>query len=147
MWMKYAATGIALIALTACAEAPRTPNRVVDDFHQALRQGDSALALSLLAREVVVFESGQSDPARDAYAGAHLPADMNVAAQTEWSLVNRLAGGSGEERWVLSSYHVKGRVDGTPVNRVYLETAILREIGGMYRIVHLHWSSTPDRPG
>lgn len=145
--MKLASIAIIFMTLAACGEAPRSPQQVVDDFHQALSQSDSALALSLLARDVVVFESGQSDPTRDTYASAHLPADMNVAAQTQWSLVSRLAGGAGEERWVLSAYQVKGRVDGVSMNRVYLETAMLREVGGAFRIIHLHWSSTPDRAG
>lgn len=145
---KRATIFIALVTLTVCActEEPRSPNRVVDEFHQALGKEDSALALSLLSPDVVVFESGEADPTRDAYAVAHLPWDMRAARQTERVLLNRQDGGSGAQRWVLSTYRVTGRIDGDSINRTILETAILREIGGVYRIVHLHWSSTPDSP-
>ena len=147
MRTKLLAIGIVLIALTACTDESRSPVSVIDDFHQSLKKRDSALALSVLARDVVVFESGRSDPGRDDYAVSHLALDLKLATQAEWTLVNRRFGGSDKESWVLSAYQVKGRVDGVPVNRVYLETAIVRNIGGMNRIIHLHWSSTPNMPG
>jgi hypothetical protein len=43
---------------------------------------------------------------------------------------------------VLSTYRVTGkRPDGTPIDVMMLETAIVRRVGDGYRIVHLHWSN------
>lgn len=120
----------------------RMPADAVDDFHAALRSKNTAAALSLLDRGLVVFEFGAIDPTAEAYAFAHLPSDIDVAAVTQWKLETRRVGGEGNERWVLSSYHVIGtQSDGTPIDQTLLETVILRRTGDLFRIVHLHWST------
>jgi ketosteroid isomerase-like protein len=120
----------------------RTPAEVVDAFHAALRKKDTAAALSLLDRGLVVFEFGTADPTVEAYAFRHLPLDMDVAVATRWKLETRRLGGEGNERWVLSTYHVSGKhPNGKPINLTMLETVILRRSGDAFRIVHLHWST------
>jgi len=137
-----------LVALSAIgaelvsAQGLRLPADVVDAFHTALRTKDTAAALSLLDRGLVVFEFGAIDPTAETYAVAHLPSDIDVAVATQWKLETRRVGGEGNERWVLSSYHLTGtQSDGTPIDQTLLETAILRRSGDSFRIVHLHWST------
>jgi len=137
---------LALIALLASgplwAQVGRVPAETVDAFHAALRNKDTAAALSLLDRGLVVYEFGLVDATVEAYAFRHLPFDMDVAVATQWKLDTRHVGGSGDERWVLSTYRVTGKQsDGTPIDQTTLETAILRRAGGSFRIVHLHWST------
>ena len=130
------------LAVSAVAQGPRLPAEVVDAFHAALHTKDTAAALSLLDRGLVVYEFGLVDPTVEAYAFRHLPFDMDVAMATQWKLEARHLGGTGDERWVLSTYHVTGKqTDGTPIDQTTLETAILRRSGGAFRIVHLHWST------
>ena len=75
-----------------------------------------------------------------------------MAAVSTWTLQARRLGGGGNERWVLSTYHVTGKLpDGKPIDQVMQETAIVRRAGDSFRIVHLHWSSDklwaqPPRP-
>jgi hypothetical protein len=127
---------------TATAQVGRVPAETVDAFHAALKNKDTAGALSLLDRGLVVYEFGLVDPTVEAYGLRHLPFDMDVAVATQWKLETRHVGGSGDERWVLSSYRVTGKqADGTPIDQTTLETAILRRAGGAFRIVHLHWST------
>lgn len=147
-FFRRTARSLLLVALllvgadSAIAQAPRLPVDVVDAFHAALRAKDTAAALSLLDRGLVVFEFGAIDPTAETYALAHLPSDIDVAAATQWKLQTRRVGGEGNERWVLSSYHVSGaQPDGTPIDQTLLETAILRRSGDSFRIVHLHWST------
>src|SRR6266496_1647329 len=126
----------------ATAQSTRIPSDAVDAFHAALRNKDTAAALSLLDRGLVVFEFGIVDPTAEAYAFQHLPLDIDVAAATQWKLENRRVGGEGNERWVLSTYHINGtQVDGKAIEATLLETAILRRTGDAFRIVHLHWST------
>ena len=130
------------LAGSAAAQGPRLPAEVVDAFHAALHSKDTAAALSLLDRGLVVYEFGLVDPTVEAYAFRHLPFDMDVAVATQWKLDTRHLGGTGDERWVLSTYRVTGKQsDGTPIDQTTLETAILRRSGGAFRIVHLHWST------
>ena len=137
---------LALVALlflgSAHAQVGRVPAETVDAFHAALKKKDTAAALSLLDRGLVVYEFGLVDPTVEAYGLRHLPFDMDVAVATQWKLETRHLGGSGDERWVLSTYRVTGKQsDGTPIDQTTLETAILRRSGGLFRIVHLHWST------
>ena len=132
-----------LFATLALAQGPRAPSEAVDAFHAALRNKDTAGALSLLDRGLVVFEFGAVDPTVEAYAFRHLPFDMDVAAATSWKLETRRLGGEGNERWVLSTYRVTGKQsDGTPIDQTTLETVILRRSGDLFRIVHFHWSTS-----
>jgi len=133
---------LAFVAAAVLAQA-RTPAETVDAFHAALRNKDTAAALSLLDRGLVVYEFGGVDPTVEAYALQHLPYDMDVAVATQWKLQSRRTGGEGGERWVLSTYRVSGKQsDGTPIDQTTLETVILRRSGEQFRIVHFHWSTS-----
>ena len=124
------------------AQGARIPAEAVDAFHAALRAKDTPGALSLLDRGLVVYEFGSVDPTVEAYAFSHLRFDMDMAAITRWKLESRRVGGEGNERWVLSTYRVTGTLpDGTPIDHLTLETAVLRRTGDLFRIVHLHWST------
>lgn len=126
----------------AFGQGGRTPAEVVDAFHAALRNKDTAGALSLLDRGLVVYEFGTADPTVEAYAFRHLPFDMDVAVATQWKLETRKVGGEGGERWVLSTYRVTGRhANGIPIDLTMLETVLLRRSGEAFRIVHFHWST------
>src|SRR5438046_9267682 len=106
MTASLAAALFALPVAQADAQGTHMPADAVDAFHAALRNKDTAAALSLLDRGLVVFEFGAVDPTVEAYALAHLPFDIDVAAATQWKLESRRVGGEGNERWVLSSYRV-----------------------------------------
>jgi ketosteroid isomerase-like protein len=142
--MRLAALVLAtLLAGSAAAQGARVPSDAVDAFHSALRNKDTAGALSLLDRGLVVFEFGAVDATAESYAFRHLPLDMDLAVAARWSLETRRVGGEGNERWVLSTYRVSGKqADGSPFDHTTLETAILRRSGELFRIVHLHWSTS-----
>jgi ketosteroid isomerase-like protein len=141
--VRVLVVGIALAgSVSAQAQGTRIPSDAVDAFHAALQKKDTAAALSLLDRGLVVFEFGAVDPTAEAYAFQHLPVDIDVAAVTRWTLLTRRSGGDGNDRWVLSTYQVTGKqADGAPIDHKTLETAILRRSGDLFRIVHLHWST------
>jgi ketosteroid isomerase-like protein len=144
---RAAACAVLLASLfcisTAASQGTRTPSDAVDAFHAALRSKDTAGALSLLDRGLVVFEFGAVDPTVEAYALQHLRFDIDMAAATQWKLESRRVGGEGNERWVLSTYRVTGtQSDGTPIDQITLETVILRRTGDLFRIAHLHWSTS-----
>ncbi len=51
---------------------------VVDNYHKALASGDSTSALSLLAGDAVILESGGMET-RTEYRSHHLPGDIGFA--------------------------------------------------------------------
>src|SRR4051812_12455533 len=140
--LRRALAMLALLPALSWAQGARIPADAVDAFHQALRKKDTAAALSLLDRELVVYEFGVVDPTAEAYAFQHLPLDIDAAAVSTWTVQNRRVGGEGDIRWVLTTYHVTGKQpDGTGVDLTTLETMILRRTSGLFRIVHMHWST------
>jgi ketosteroid isomerase-like protein len=143
-WSSAAAVAMGLLfaASPSWSQGARIPADAVDAFHAALKKKDTAAALSLLDRGLVVFEFGVVDPTVEAYAFQHLPFDIDVAAVSTWNIESRRVGGEGDERWVLTTYHVTGKqADGSPIDQITLETMILRRTSGLFRIVHMHWST------
>ena len=137
-----AALIVATFAFAAGAGEQGTPEGTVDAFHAALKAGDGALALSLLARDVAVFEMGAVDAPRDVYAVGHLKHDMAFAQRTERRLLSRRGGKSGDGRWVLSRYRVI-YLDGGFTDEASTETVILWRSDDVWRITHIHWSAGP----
>ncbi|MBI2404010.1 MAG: nuclear transport factor 2 family protein [Gemmatimonadetes bacterium] len=130
-----------MAAPLAGQQPPATASAAVDAFHRALQQGDSATALSLLAPDVVVFESGTRQLSREEYRSHHLGADMAFEGATATEVVARRAGEAGEVAWVLSETRTMGTFRGREVDRSGVETMLLRRTADGWRIVHVHWSA------
>jgi hypothetical protein len=105
-WSGTVAAFLLLVSSSLLAQDGRTPSDVVDAFHKALRNLDSAGALSLLDRGLVVYEFGMVDPTVEAYGLRHMPHDMDLARATSWKLETRRTGGEGNDRWVAE--HLPG---------------------------------------
>jgi len=134
--------GLALLAAPLVGQQPpATAPGTVDAFHRALQQGDSATALSLLAADVVVFESGSQQMSREEYRSHHLGADMAYESATRTEVLARRSGEAGDVAWVLSQTRTTGTFRGREVDRTGVETMLLRRTAQGWRIVHVHWSS------
>jgi ketosteroid isomerase-like protein len=121
--------------------APET----VRAFHAALAAGDSATALSLLAPDVVIFESGGVEASRDEYRSHHLPADMEFSQSVAREITGERSGSEGDVAWVLTESHGVGTFRERPINVRGVETMLLRRTTDGWRIVHIHWSSRRTR--
>lgn len=124
------------------AEAART----VDAFHAALNRGDGSVAASLLDDQVVIYEEGEAEQSKAAYASSHLPADIAFLATAKETLVDRTGGVSGGLAWIASRGHLRAKVQDTVVERETTETMVLRRTTAGWRIVHVHWSSAKSGP-
>lgn len=56
-------------------------------------------------------------------------------------LTRRTGATSGDLAWVASEGRTRGRYKDRDIDRITTETMILRRVGGVWRIVHVHWSS------
>nr|WP_295107148.1 nuclear transport factor 2 family protein [uncultured Caulobacter sp.] len=114
---------------------------VVDAFHSALKASDTSKAESLLAGAVLIFEAGGAEHSRSDYAAHHLPADAAFTKLATETLTRRSGGGRGNFAWVASEGAVRPQAEGKAQPRITTETMILEKTAGIWRIVHVHWSS------
>ena len=119
---------------------------VVARYHRALAEGDSATALSLLAPDAVVLESGGVET-RDEYRSHHLPGDIQFARAVRSDRSPVRVTVSGDVAWASSTSTTRGEFRGRAVNSAGAELMVLsREAGGAWRIRAIHWSSRTRRP-
>jgi len=118
----------------------------VSAFHDALASGDSVTALSLLAEDVLIYESGGVEASREEYRSHHLPADIAFASSTEREVTVERSGRSGDVAWVLSRSTTTGTFREQEINSVGTETMLLGLTPEGWRIRHIHWSSRRASP-
>ena len=108
----------------------------------ALRSGDRAAVLALLAPEVTVSEGGHTE-SHDEYANGHLGEDiafLKDATVTPISLGSMPMGGTA---MVGSESTIKTIIKGKPIALRSREMLTLKQVGNAWKIVTIQWQSTP----
>lgn len=137
----------ASVAPALPAEA-RAAAQVVDAFHAALGRGDPAAAEDLLGDTALVFEEGQAEQSKSAYAAGHLAADIAYLKAVREVATDRSGAAAGDLAWIATHWRAQGRFQDKAVDRETTETMVLRRTPQGWRIVHIHWSShATKRPG
>lgn len=150
------ATVVAAFAALAALAVRATPVRaqapadsaeaaaVVERYHRALSEGDSATALALLRDDAVILESGGVE-SREQYRAHHLPADIAFAraVRGERSVVRVAV--RGDVAWATSTSTTKGQYRGRVVNAMGAELMVLTRAADGWKISAIHWSSRDRR--
>lgn len=109
-------------------------------YHDALADGDSATALSLLADDVLVLESGGLET-REEYRSHHLPGDMRFAstvARERGPMTVRIR---GDVAWAVSLSTVSGSLGERTIDAQSAELMVLVRQENGWKISAIHWSS------
>jgi ketosteroid isomerase-like protein len=122
-------------------EPAREAAAAVDAFHAALRRGDTKAALALVADEAVVFEDGRVERSKAEYALHHAGADAAFSRATSAKRLSRTGHATADVALIATESRTKGRFRGQAVDRIMVETMVLRRAADGWRIVHIHWSS------
>lgn len=131
------------------AQAPRADSlaalSAVEQFHAALTTADSARAVSLLADDVLIIESGHIQT-RAEYLGGHLGADMKASAGSKGERTVVKVTVVGDAAYVVSKTvnPPTGVAGNTGSESVELMVATRSSAG--WRISAVHWSSRRRRP-
>ncbi|MEA3009951.1 MAG: hypothetical protein QOJ91_1643 [Sphingomonadales bacterium] len=129
-------------APTASAALPeRAAAAAVDAFHAALSRGDAEGALALMADDAVIFEDGRVERSKAEYARHHAAADAAFSKTTSSKALNRTVHASGHLAWIATESRLRGPFRGHQVDRMMIETMVVRRDPAGWRIVHIHWSS------
>lgn len=118
---------------------------VVERFHALLAAGDSTTALSLLAQDAVILESGGIET-RSEYRSHHLPGDIGFAMAIKSERGAKRVVVRGDVAWVTSTSTTSGDYRGRAVNSAGAELVVLTREGQQWRISAVHWSSRTRRP-
>ena len=147
---------IALIAaaatLTSCRKPiPPAPDRdaiaaTVRAFHDALKNGDRAAAMSCLAEDAQILESGHRET-REQYEGGHLKEDIEFAKavpSTEGAAIVRQ---EGNVAWASRVSRSTGQFRGNDIDSEGAELMVLSKDGDRWKIRAIHWSNHSHRGG
>ena len=118
--------------------------QVAAAFHQALKSGDRAGVLALLAPEVSVSEAGHTQT-RDEYAAGPLEEDIAFLKNAQFKLVSMASMLTGDSALVGSDSEVRTDSEGQAVRRSR-ELLTLKRENGSWKIVAIHWQSLPVAP-
>lgn len=133
-------SGATIAAAPESALAPLVAD-IVDAFHNALAKGDTATAHALLDENVEIFEQGWVEHSRAEYAAHHLQSDIEFSAVTRSTQTARSGAMLGDLAYVITEGRITGTYKGKPIDSITLETMVLRQSSGRWRIIHIHWSS------
>lgn len=140
-----AAPVIKTASLDRVTPVARAAAAVVDAFHAALARGDTKTALTLLADDALVFETGGVERGKSEYAAHHLAADAAFSQAVPATRTRRTGDAINRIAWIGSEGRTTGNYKGKPVDRITSETMVLRRVGSAWKIVHIHWSSAAPR--
>ena len=113
---------------------------VLAQFYSALTAGDSATALSLLAPDALILESGDLET-RAEYRAHHLKDDIDFARAVRSQRKVLRVTVSGSAAWIIATSSTEGRFQGRPISMVGAELLVLRKTGAGWQIAAVHWSS------
>ena len=113
---------------------------VVDAFHLALVAGDSAAALSHLADDVTILESGGVEN-KEHYRSGHLAGDMRFAQAVPRKRGEMEVRIMGNVAWVYSTSITQGQMGDREINSQGAELVVLAREDDDWKIKAIHWSS------
>ena len=113
---------------------------VIDAFHAALAVGDSTTALSHLADDVVILESGGIEN-KDHYRSGHIAGDMRFARAVPRKRGDMSVVINGDVAWAYGGSIIQGQMGDRAINSQGAELVVLARDGDSWKIKAIHWSS------
>ncbi len=132
---------------SAHPEAPGSPAGIVDAFAAALDAGDTATLSALMAPDVQIAESGGIERSLEEYRSHHMGADIEFSKAVETKVLSRHVFESEGLATVMTEAVSTGTFRGKAVNSRLMETMVLKQTDGDWKIVHIHWSSAKISEG
>lgn len=126
------------------AQVDMGPAVVVDAYHSALASGDSTAALSLLAEDVIILESGGMED-KQHYRSGHLAGDMRFAQAVPRERGDITVRVVDDVAWAWSTSVTQGRMGDREINAQGAELMVLARVDGEWLIKAIHWSSRERR--
>ena len=143
----YIALTALVLAVPACASNVATHTdaevtAVFDSFYGAVKRGDAAAAMSVIAPDAMFVESGTLET-RAQYEKNHLPLDIDFERQITGKRGPLQITFAGDTAWVIATTEYDGKVDGGQVSFASSQLMVLTKDADSWKIRSIHWSSRP----
>lgn len=140
----------ALVLLSAMPSAfggdSTDPLATAKAFSAALMAKDEATVKTLLAPDVLIYESGGQETSRDEYAGHHMKGDMEFMANAKVQVLDSKHDVGQDRAWVATRSRITAKLKDKSIDVFSTETLVLKRTPEGWRIVHIQWSSRPVEP-
>ena len=123
------------------ADSSHTASKVAEDLNQAIRSGDVERLRSLLAEDVLIFESGNVESSLAEYESHHMQSEIAFMSGMNIVLISRQVIDSGDMATVVSQSRIQGTYKENEIDLTNTETLVLKKLAGQWKIMHIHWSS------
>ena len=110
-------------------------------FHAAMKAGDAPTLKSYLHPNVFIAEGGGAEKSLAEYEGHHMPADLAYTQAVSSSLKERQIIAGETVTTIISESQIHGTYKDRKIHNRMMETMALRQEDGVWKIVHIHWSS------
>ena len=138
---------VAMLVLPAGAFAQSGEARVIaaiDAYHASMASGDSTTALSMLAEDVTILESGGVEN-KEHYRSGHLSGDIRFAQAVPRERGDINVTMMGDVAWAWSTSITEGTMGEREINSQGAELMVLAHVDGVWKIKAIHWSSRQRR--
>ena len=116
------------------------PGKVVNLFHNALQESNKDVITKLLDTNVLIFEGGGVERSAKEYISHHLISDMAFMSKMKVEKLEHQVVIYGEIAISSSRSRIKGIYKEKTIDRITMESIVLRKIGGKWKIINIHWS-------
>jgi ketosteroid isomerase-like protein len=139
----YVVVTFAAVCLSACGQPVNDEAGVrtaLESFYAAMKAGDTAAAMALIAEDAVFAEGGRLET-RAEYEKNHLPADIGFEKEVSGKRGPLKITFKGDAAWVIATTDYDGTFEGAPVSFTSAQLAVLTRESGNWKIRSIHWSS------
>lgn len=123
--------------------AENTPAAAADDLHAAIASGDTKGIEDILDPQVLIFESGGVESSLEEYASHHMNSDMDFMAGMNRKVLGREVFVDDDLAVVTTRSRLTGMFNEEAMDLFSLETLLLNQTEGEWKVRHIHWSSRP----
>ena len=108
----------------------------------AIAIGDINSLRSVVAPDVLIFESGGMESSLTEYEGHHMPADMAFMKAMRRDVISQQVIDMGDSATVVTRSRVYGMYKDQKIDLNSTETLLMKRMGEQWKIIHIHWSSS-----
>lgn len=127
---------------TSIEDTNHPASLLASELADAIAIGDVNTLRTVLAPDVLIFESGGVESSLAEYEGHHMPADMAFMKAMRREVISQQVIDSGDAATVVTRSRVHGIYKDKEIDLNSTETLVMRKLDGQWKVVHIHWSSS-----